>query len=71
MKQEQINEMWALLEKHAQEKNYKISQVLAFLSTCLVGTMAMHGYTEEFFDATCERMKVNFRKKKKDGIPNP
>lgn len=66
MNQEQINELWQILEDHCQNKKYRPSQVMAFLSTCFVGTVAKHGYSQHFFDETCERMKVGFREKRKD-----
>jgi hypothetical protein len=64
MEQYQINTLHEVLEDHCKQMGYKVSEVLSFLSVSFVGTMAMHGYSEEFFDATCERMKIQFREKK-------
>lgn len=55
----------AIIEKYVKDKNYTPSQVLSFLSSTFVGTMAMNGFSEEFFDATCERMKESFKEKRK------
>lgn len=65
MKDKEIIELWHLLESHCKSKNYTKSEVLCFLSTCFVGTMEMHGYSQDFMDRTCDRMKENFRKKRK------
>jgi len=64
MEQNEINELHAILENYVREKGLKVSEALSFLTTTFVGTMVIHGYTEDFFDKTCERMKQHFKEKK-------
>lgn len=64
LSQEQINEMHALLDNHGKEKGYRPTQMLAFLTSTFVGTMEMHGYSQDFMDRTCDMMKKKFREKR-------
>lgn len=64
MKQSDINELHKIIEDFAIEKGYDTKHFLIFLTSCLTGTMAMKGYSQDFFDTTCERMKNNFKKMK-------
>jgi len=61
MTQEEINELYAVIVKHAMEREFTKNQILAFLCTCLVGTMAESDMSETFADATYDRMKERFR----------
>lgn len=65
MDQHEINTLHDVLEDHCKQMGYTVSQVLAFLSESFIGTMTLHNYSEELFDATCERMKRQFRENKK------
>lgn len=51
---------------HVQSKGYNRVQVGALLSSIFVGTMEMHGWSQDFMDRTCDRMKENFRNKRKE-----
>jgi len=62
-------ELWSLLEGYVQKKQIKPSHVLAFLTTSLVGTAEKHGLSQEFFDKTCDRMKVKFAEKRRENDP--
>ena len=64
LSQEKINELHKILCKYFDENEFSIAQALGFLSITFIGTMAMHGYSDQFFDATVERMKLQFREKK-------
>jgi len=50
-----------IITKRAIEKGYTTTQLLGFLCSVFVGTMVMRGYSQEFFDKTCERMKDQFK----------
>ncbi len=58
--------LWKCLLDKAEEKKYPLSYVKAFLSLCLTGTMEMNGSSQEFFDATLQRMREDFRRKRKE-----
>jgi len=66
MDQEDINELHGLIQNYAIEKGYETKHLLAFLTSVFIGTMEMKGYSQEFMDATCDRMKVKFREKRKE-----
>jgi len=68
MNDEEIKELHKLMEEYCFSKNWKTSQVLAALTTMFYGTCAMNLMTDEFFDETCDRMKVKFREKKQEFI---
>ncbi len=72
MEQHDINELHKLLENFALEKGYSHSNIMAFLSVTFLGTMAMRGYSQEFFDKTCENMKNSYFKyiKKMENLNN-
>lgn len=61
----EIKKLHKLIENHCQAKGFTVPQILRFLSLCFVGTVEMHGYSEEFFDATLERMKKQFKEKRR------
>jgi len=43
-----------------------ISELLSFLSLTLSGTMAKHGFSENFAKLTFDKMLVHFQEKKKE-----
>ena len=61
MEQTEINELHKMLEMYAKDKGWSRPKVLGFLSAVFVGTMKMQGYSQEFMDATCDRMKERFK----------
>mgnify|MGYP001589049610 CR=1 FL=1 len=65
MKDKQIKEIHALMENFFCENEIPLHHILAFITTTFVGTLEMHGYSQDFFDKTCERMKNEFREKRK------
>ncbi len=65
MKDKQIKELHGLLENYCDEYEIPLHEILAFITAIFVGTLEMHGYSEDFFDKTCERMKQEFREKRK------
>lgn len=60
MKQERINlihkDMAKLFEYHGLNQ----TEVLSFLMSMFAGTFVNAGYSKEFFDRTCEKMKEDF-----------
>lgn len=62
MNNEDIKELHALITDWAYEKGYETKHLLAFFSQTFIGTMAMKGYDEDFFDSTVDLMKKRFRK---------
>ncbi len=61
MEQTEINELYKMLEMYAKDKGWSGSQILGFLSVVFIGTMKVQGYSQEFMDATCDRMKEMFK----------
>ena len=53
-----------VITKRAKEKSYTRSDILAFFTTCLVGTCELAGFSQEFFDESCEFMKRDFAEKR-------
>jgi len=62
MNEEDIKELHEIITKWGEEKGYTSSQMCAFLSSCLIGTMAMKGFDEDFVDSTLELMKKRYLK---------
>lgn len=62
MNDEEIKELHEILIKYAVEKRWRNSQILAFLTSTLVGTMAIQGYDQDFADSTFDLMKKRFEK---------
>lgn len=65
MNQEDINELHQLIEKWTIDHKYNTTHLLTFLTITLVGTMAMKGYSQEFFYKTADRMKIAFKEMQK------
>lgn len=68
LSQDKINEIHIKLFQSFNEYELSIGQALGFLAITFVGTMAMSGYSDDFFDATVERLKIQFRDKKNEII---
>lgn len=64
MTQDEINELHKLLDDYCEKKKFTVFQILGFLTVVLMGTMEKEGYTQQFFDATCDRMKEKFKGKR-------
>jgi hypothetical protein len=62
MNEDDILELHQLITDWAMKKEYTSAQMCGFLSTCLIGTMAMKGYDEDFVDSTLELMKKRYLK---------
>ena len=62
--QEKITDLHKILCKYFDENEFSVEQALGFLCMTFIGTMALNGYSDQFFDATVERMKLQFREKK-------
>lgn len=52
-----------IIQKRSHEKGYTTPMLLAYFSLTFVGTLAMKGYSEEFFEKTLDRMREDFNKK--------
>lgn len=61
---EMSKDLHKLLEDRALEKGYSRREVLAFLSICFTGTLAMEGYSDAFVDLTFKRMRMTYLKQK-------
>lgn len=68
LSQEEVEEMHRVLENHVQAKGYNRVQVGALLSSIFVGTMEMYGWSQDFMDRTCDRMKDKFREKRNNNL---
>ena len=55
-----------LVLKRAKQKEYTQAEILAWLTATLVGTCELRGQSQEFFNETCEMMKIDFAKKRED-----
>lgn len=60
---EQIKELHHLMEDWAHRHGFGTSELLAFMSAAMVGTMLMVGYDKTFANATFDRMKMNYEKR--------
>ncbi len=56
------------IEDFCYENNITQIQAMAFLSECLIGTMAMHGYSEKFANKTFDRFNDKFKNHPKRNI---
>ena len=56
-----IYEMHKIRLKFFMDRKYTSSQVLAFLSSEFVGTLALHGCSEDFVKKTFDRMFEKFK----------
>lgn len=52
------------METWAHRHGFGTKELLAFMSACMVGTMVMVGYDQDFANATFDRMKINFFNKR-------
>ncbi len=59
--QEDLKEIHRMITEWGLAKGYKTSHMLSLLTAMLIGTMAMKGISEKFFDETCEMMKGKFK----------
>jgi hypothetical protein len=66
MKDEDIQELHTIMTDWAMSKGYNSTHLLAFLSATFACSMEMTGYSQEFMDQTCDRMKENFRSERKN-----
>lgn len=57
-------ELHALIEEFCSNHQITQTQLLSFLATTLVRTMEIYGISEEFAEATFDRMKETFKKKR-------
>ena len=64
MDQEDIEELHDLINEWGMSKGYKTHEMLAFFTCLLVGNIEMHGYSQEFMNETCDRMKKQFMHKR-------
>lgn len=62
--QKDINELHALIENWAYSKGLSASWLLSFLTSSLIGTMEMRGYSDEFVRKTLNKMYEEFKKKR-------
>jgi hypothetical protein len=53
-----------LIQKRAKEMNYTRADILAFFTTCLIGTCELAAFSQEFFNESCEFMKRDFAEKR-------
>ena len=64
MDDKDIKELLAMMTDWAHSKGYETKHLLAFLTATFVGTMEMDGKSQEFMNATCDRMKDHFKAKR-------
>jgi hypothetical protein len=64
MKQEHVNLLSSKMLEFFEEYADSQGDVLSFVSTSFVGTMENCGFSQEFMDDTCDRMKLAFMKKR-------
>jgi hypothetical protein len=62
--QQNINELHSLIENFAHSKGLSASWLLSFLTSTLIGTMEMRGYSDEFARETFDKMYDEFKKKR-------
>jgi len=60
MDQPDINEFHNFLCVYAEEKGFKLNQILSVMAAIFVGTMAQNGFTEEKVNLTLLKMKKDF-----------
>lgn len=60
MDHEEISELYKIIEKFIIEKEYKPSNMMTVLCSQLMSTMAMYGYSYEFFIKTIDQMKYTY-----------
>ena len=60
MRQDDIDDLHELMQNFLIEREYKPSEMMAFLTSQFLGTMAMYGYTHDFFNKTIDRMKDTY-----------
>lgn len=61
-----ILELHRIFEYHCLKTKIKVNDVLSFLMVTYINTMMLYEneYGEEFFDQTCDRMKITYRETK-------
>lgn len=64
MNQEDAEELHNIINEWGMSKEYKTHEMLAFITCLFVGNMEMYGYSQEFMDKTCDRMKKQFMAKR-------
>jgi len=60
MEYEDINELNEMIQKFLKKKGYNSAQITGFLSAQFLITMAMNGYTEDFFRNTIDKLKYSY-----------
>ncbi len=61
MSHDEIIELHSIMEKYCLDRNIKLEGILAFLISMIVSTIHSHGYTQEEFENTCDRMKIHYK----------
>lgn len=66
MNQDEIDELFDLIQEHALRKGFTVRDVLAFNSLFLVNALALGGFSEEYVDEIFESLKNSYRKYRKN-----